>query len=409
MSTVPSTPPTQHLLRSDVRAGVQLAMRATTGVIDIVEDVHQAVLRTLGASAAGPGARAGGLTGLVYRSIRGVAGLVDRGVQGAVGVLEPLIPLATTATESSVRAAVVAALNGVLGDQLEAQGNPLASAMTLSLAGRPARLDTLPDTAKSGGKLLLLIHGLCMHERHWDSLPGERGHAAALAAEAGYLPLVLRYNSGRAIARNGAELAVLLEQLVQGWPVPVTELTVVAHSMGGLLIRSAVAQANPSCQWRQKLNKIVFLGTPHHGAPLERIGNAVDMLLGRTSWSAPLARLGQLRSAGITDLRHGHVIDAYATEAERFSVRHDQRQPVPLPDGVGCYTVAATLASRREGLAARLLGDGLVPLESGLGEHSDAQHMLDFPAEAKRVLHNTGHLQLLRAPQVTEQLLDWLR
>ncbi len=60
-----------------------------------------------------------------------------------------------------------------------------------------------------------------------------------------------------------------------------TELVIIGHSMGGLVARSAchyAAQARN--EWLRRLDKIIFIGTPHHGAPLERGGNWVDVLLG---------------------------------------------------------------------------------------------------------------------------------
>ena len=62
-------------------------------------------------------------------------------------------------------------------------------------------------------------------------------------------------------------------------------------------------------RWRATLRSLICLGTPHHGAPLERGGNLLERLLGVTRYSAPLARLARLRSAGVTDLRYGNVLD----------------------------------------------------------------------------------------------------
>ena len=114
-------------------------------------------------------------------------------------------------------------------------------------------------------------------------------------------------------------------------------------------------------KWPTLMKNIVFLGTPHHGAPLERAGNWIDVILGSTPYSRPFAKLGQLRSAGITDLRYGHVLDADWQGHDRFRRKPDSRESVPLPEGVACYCVAATTASKRSLVADRLVGDGLVP------------------------------------------------
>jgi hypothetical protein len=148
----------------------------------------------------------------------------------------------------------------------------------------------------------------------------------------------------------------------------------------------------------------VFLGTPHLGAPLERIGAFVHVALGVSRYSAPLARLGRLRSAGITDLRHGSLLEA---GGDRFSHRRPLPRPVPLPRGVRCFAVAGTTA-RRGGLPARLVGDGLVPLGSALGHHADPARNLGFPEARRFVAHGTGHLELLSSPEVYGRIRAWL-
>jgi hypothetical protein len=178
--------------------------------------------------------------------------------------------------------------------------------------------------------------------------------------------------------------------------------------MGGLVARSACHQANlKGQQWPRQLKNMVFLGTPHHGAPLERAGNWLDVLLGSTPYSRPFAKLGQLRSAGVTDLRHGLLLDEDWVGLDRFHRKPDTRAPVPLPTNVACFTVAATTAAKRSLLADRLLGDGLVPLHSALGQHEDPLRCLPFAPGHQYMAYRTGHLQLLNSPAVTQQLLTW--
>ena len=423
----PPKNPLRHLRASDARAIAQLATQATAGVTGIVEGVHQAVWRTLGAPGGKVPGQARGITGLVYQGVQGVTQLVGKGVDAALAKLLPLLQLVDASPpESPPREAVLAALNGVMGDRLVATGSPLATPMTLRLHGQA--LDWHAMTAQAAplpavtGKVLLLIHGLCMNDLQWKTLhhpPGAVGdgqvvdHGAALAAALGYTPVYVRYNTGLHTSLNGRELSSQLEQLVAHWPVPVEHITVVAHSMGGLVTRSAVhgatqlsSEAAP--RWPAHLKNIVFLGTPHHGAPLERAGNWVDILLGSTPWSAPFARLAQLRSAGITDLRYGHVTDADWQGHDRFRRKPDSRLPVPLPEGVACFTVAATTAASRSPLAERVVGDGLVPLPSALGQHADPQRRLVFAKGSQWIACRMNHLQLLSSPEVTQQLVRWL-
>ncbi|MBP6652539.1 MAG: alpha/beta hydrolase [Xylophilus sp.] len=414
------TPPTsknplQHLRASDLRAAAQLASQATVGVSRIVEGVHQSVWRTLGAPGGATPGQARGLTGLVYRAVEGSAQLLGKGAQGVLTRLEPLLATADAQKPGSPqREAVLAALNGVMGDRLAASGNPLATPMTLRWQGTALDWQAPPqDTAdmQVTGKVLLLIHGLCMNDLQWQVAPGTEqvDLGAALAASLGYTPVHLRYNTGQHISDNGLELARQLEQLAQHWPVPLQEITVLAHSMGGLVTRSAVHQAHQQGQlWPTHLKNIVFLGTPHHGAPLERAGNWVDVLLGSSRFSAPFARLAQLRSAGITDLRYGHLLAADWQGRDRFRREPDSRALLPLPEAVACYTVAATTASKRSLLADRLVGDGLVPLRSALGQHDDATRTLAFAKTAQWIAYRTHHMALLHSAAVGQQVKSWL-
>ena len=415
--TAASSSALRHFKPSDLGAVAQLATHATLGIVNMAEGVHQSVLRTMGGKRGALPGRTGGITGLVYRSVRGITGLVGTGLDKALAGLTPLLPQAAGGhtADSAQRTVALAVLNGVMGDHLAASGNPLA----LTMALRKDDGDWPPESAAALGEqapahVLLTIHGLCMTDTQWHVNGVD--HGAHLADKLGAVRLNLRYNTGLHVSDNGAQLAMLLEQLVASWPVPLTQLTIVTHSMGGLVARSAHAAGLAAGHtWPASLKELVCLGTPHHGSPLERAGAWVDTLLNATPFSAPFAQLGQLRSAGITDLRHGHVLprdwqaDAHPSKLQQAQHRHtDTRTPLPLPSGVACYTVAATLAAQRSLLAERLTGDGLVPLNSALGKHDDPKRRLAFPPDHQCVLYRTGHLELLSSPKVTAQLERWL-
>ncbi|MCY7305936.1 MAG: GPI inositol-deacylase [Rhodoferax sp.] len=403
----------RHLRAADLLATAQLATAATVGVTRVVEGVHQSVWRTLGAPGGTNAGQTRGLTGLVYRSIGGATRLVGHGLQLALARLQPLLESgAADAPGTPQREAVLAALNGVMGDHLADHNNAFATRIALyTFEGQALDLQRPLKLKRPRARLVLLIHGLCMNDLQWhtsyDGEPADHGQTLCAALDAS--ALYLRYNTGRHVSTNGRALADLLEQLYKSWPTPLQELIVVAHSMGGLLIRSAVHIARArALHWPNVLESIVFLGTPHHGAPLERAGNWIDLLLGSTPWSAPFTRLTQLRSAGITDLRYGFATDADWQGKERFRRAPDRRSVLPLPAGVACYAVAATTASKRSLLADRLLGDGLVPLHSALGQHAEPLHTLAFAKTAQWIGYRMNHMQLLGHPDVTRQILHWL-
>ncbi|MGF1757063.1 GPI inositol-deacylase [Photobacterium sagamiensis] len=425
--------PFKHIRTTDIRGIAQLATQATMGVTRVAEGVHQSVLSTLGVPGGKAQGQTRGITGLVYKSILNITQLLGKGGDAVLVKLQPqLESLDSDKPGTPQREAVLAALNGLVGDRLVASNNPFATPMTLRYQRKAlnwqsmlSRSDAVLSSSEvksskceaeslmpeATGKIVLIIHGLCMNDLQWCVQHEEQmvDHGEALASALGYTPVYLRYNTGLHTSQNGRELSAQLEQLITHWPTPIEELTVVAHSMGGLLTRSAVHYANQaSLHWPECLKNIVFLGTPHHGAPLERAGNWVDVILGSTPYTAPFSALSGLRSAGITDLRHGHVVDEDWHGHDRFHRKPDNRQIIPLPEGVACYTVAATTAAKRSTLADRLIGDGLVPLHSALGMHNDTQRNLEFEEASQWIFYSMNHMELLSRPEVTRQLVQWL-
>lgn len=367
---------------TDLRGYGRLVADAAAGITGLVETLHHTIARV-----ADPTGTSRSISRLVYAAVRGGARVAGRGIDAALCSLAPMIPEgAPTARQEAMRAAI----NGIYGDHLAATGNPLAVPMRMRRGGRPLTLTreklaaAIPD---AGSRVLVLVHGLCTNDLQWRR--NGHDHGTALARDLGYTPVYLHYNSGRHVAENGAELAGQLERLAAEWPVPLDELTIIGHSMGGLVARNAVRAARDErLAWPKRLRRLVFLGTPHHGALLEQLGSWIEAALHASRYSAPFARLGAARSAGITDLRHG--------------------SEVALPAGVDCFAVAATLGPRARRVRDQLVGDGLVPLDSALGRHSDGVKTLAFPPDRQWIARNTRHLDLMGRAQVYAQLRKWL-
>jgi pimeloyl-ACP methyl ester carboxylesterase len=384
---------------SDILGFSRLAMDATVKLSDVVEAMHLNIALApgiLGRPATGP---TRGITGLVYQSIRTVAGLVGCGIDAA---LAPLIPLFGERSSPPGREAVIAALNGVMGDYLAATRNPLAISMSLRRNGRPLALERRSLSRaipRPTGKLLVLAHGLCMNDLQMTRKGHD--HGAALARDFGYTALYLHYNSGLHISTNGRAFAQLIETLIDQWPAPLEEFAIVGHSMGGLVARSAYHYASMTgYDWPRHLRKVVFLGSPHHGTPLERGGNWLNVVLGFSPYTAALARLGQIRSAGITDLRYGNLLDDDWQGRDRFDASPDLRCLLPLPENVKCYAIAAT--------TGRFLGDGVVPVDSALGRHKDPRRTLSFAKSRQWVGYGMNHFDLLSEPAVYQRIKRWL-
>ena len=403
-----------HLHLSDIRGYSQLAVDATVGVTDLAEALHQTIVQTPGLLDKPVQERTGGITGFVYKVVRGVT----RGVGGGIElVLGRLVPLLDARESTAEREAILAALNGVLGNHLVQSNNPLRVEMQLRRDGRALTLT--PDAMAAAlpaanGRILLRVHGLCMGDRQW--LRKGHDHGAGLATDLGVTVIDVNYNTGLHVADNGRTLAGLLDTMLSAWPVAVEHLDILGYSMGGLVTRSACHYGHEAGHaWLRRLRKIVFLGTPHHGAPLERGGNWVNLILDSSPYTAAFSRLAKIRSAGITDLRYGHVLAqgvgtadtetdaAGAAPGDRFAHRPDTRPLVALPAGVTCHALAAVIG-KEPGERSHQIGDGLVPRDSALGRDPDPLRSLPIAEARQWTGYGMHHLDLLDSDAVYRQL-----
>jgi len=403
---------TQPLLQAaDLRGAARLTTDAVAGLASLVEAMHacMASLPRLPGFDEASEERERGVTGLVYKTVRGATHLVGGSAEALLGWLAPALASAGPhLPPRPEREAVLAALNGVLGDHLAATGNPLAIDMGFRHSGQPLPLDRYMLRSRLGSatpKLLILLHGLCMNDLEWQRKGHD--HGQALARELGYTPVYLHYNSGLSVSTNGRVLAQLMERLYDVWPVPIERLVMMGHNMGGLVARSAIHHGalmqRGNLRWPARVDDLVCLGSPHLGVPLERAGHGVDVLLGAAPYAAPLARLSRVRSAGINDLRLGNILSTPTGDDGSY-----QCEQVGLPSGARCFAIAACLGPAAGNVKAGLLGDGLVPVASALGQHAEPGRRLDFVPARQTVVFDTGHLDLLSSPKVFSQLAQWL-
>jgi pimeloyl-ACP methyl ester carboxylesterase len=307
-------------------------------------------------------------------------------------------------------------LNGMWGDYLHARGNGLAVDMAFYQHGRPLTLDChalRTAHARPTAKLCVLLHGLGCNELLWQFAPPTEEKKALYTAvdygrllhdDLGYTPFYVRYNTGLAVAENGRSLARLLDALYNCYSIPIGEIVLIGHSMGGLVVRSACHYATQHSEpWVQKVKHIHYLGTPHDGADLERLTHRTAKTL--QAIPNPIARLIgdglNLRSRGIKDLRHGTLLEPDVMDEGWDDLAHHHRRAVPWLPHAQHYLVGGTWHGDPEHVVSVLLGDGLVGAPATMGGAIPLQNIRLFPG--------IRHLQLARNWEVYQQIVTWLK
>ena len=395
--------------------------RGIAAVTTAIRDVHVAIAGRA-FHATGPVARPvqvlhDGISRAVYATVATTARTTAVAAGVAVAARAAVAPSYRPLSDRPGGSAVIGALNGAWGDQFARARSPLALSMSVRQDNRdvPMTPDGLQAAFPSAtGDVVLFVHGLCETDASWR-LGATRHHGDAssthgsrLQAAAGVTPVYLRYNTGLHISDNGQHLDRLLAELVAHWPVPVTRLTLVGHSMGGLTIRSATHRdcAGPR-RWTPLVTRIVYLGAPHLGAPLEVGAAAAARALRRLPETAPLARALATRSVGIKDLRFGDVLaDDWAAYDDLDGSRPEPQHCAPLLDSAEHYYIGATVTRKHDTVAARIIGDALVPFHSASGQGKLRQ--LGLQVEHGRHLAGLHHFDLLNHPRVYDVLRDWL-
>lgn len=375
------------------------------------------------------GAIAGGVFDAI-RSLNGVARLAV-GVGASVaeaafeaasdaGELDLATPLESTAAGSASWCVdyLQATLNGLYGDYLSRRNGRLDLGMTFRHQGR--LLPITPEAfsaalAKPSHRVCIFVHALSTTEWLW-SLASQRHYGepgvtfgTRLAADLGFTPLYLRYNTGRHISENGRSLAELLSEMLAAYPVPIEEIALVGHSMGGLVARSAAHYGREHDEpWVERLRHIACIGSPHLGAPLEKAVNLLSGVLRAidAAGARVLAELLDGRSAGIKDLRHGYILDEEWAGKDPDQVFADARRDVPLLDGVGYYFAAATITRDPAHPVGQLLGDLLVRLPSASGAAREPARRIPFRSGA--VFSGMDHIHLANHPAIYEALREQL-
>jgi pimeloyl-ACP methyl ester carboxylesterase len=256
-------------------------------------------------------------------------------------------------------------------------------------------------------RLAVFVHGLGETEDAWRLRASRHvPYGDRLRSELGYTPLFIRYNSGLHISRNGRALDVLMSEVVAGWPVPVAEIALVGHSMGGLISRGACHYA-VSEGWRERVRHVFMLGCPHKGAPLELAANAACHGLSRLPETRPFATPIKVRSAGVKDLGYGYVVDADWEGHDPDAFRSNTGTLVPFLESANHYFVSASISRDPDHPLGRLVGDLLVLRASAWSQERRGER-LQFAIENYSHLGSATHFDLLNHPAVYAQIRRWL-
>ena len=385
-----------------------LAQLVTMGVVevtDIAEAIHrEIVLRPLGRfNDRNQSKWQRGLVGRIYGTVRHASRLIGDNVASGVRLYDSILNKKNIQPLPEKLKRLVNVLNGVMGHHLVTHHNPLAIPMVFY-----DRYGYLQQ-GEVAGRIVILCHGLCMSHLSWHPFENDGLGERIIQSQPTLTVLYLDYNTGRHISSNGRNLSKVIQNLADNNP-NITQIDLIGHSMGGLVARSALFYGKQQgFNWVKRVGNLITLGSPHHGASLERIGNFVQDRIAKLPFAGSLAKLGDLRSAGIIDLRHGSIRDEDWQYLEGRSILpHEFRHPAELPLHVHTYLVAGTLAEAHyDFMAASLLGDGLVTIDSALGEHTD-EHVLFVPEGHKAIFYGVSHYDLLYNDRVHKQVIAWL-
>jgi len=389
-------------LKALTTLGFDELTRATGGIGAIHQAIAGRVFRVVGPGAVLVEPIHAGITRAVLRSLATGTRAVGLAAGTAAGRRRGQ---AISRTRSG--SALIAAVAGLTGDALEAEGSPLAQPMAVRVGGEPVPPDAVALAAafpEATSRVVVFLHGLMETEFSWGAA---ETYGSRLARELGYTPVYVRYNSGLHISQNGRCLSELIDELVAAWPVEVERIALVGHSMGGLVARSAChCGIEDGASWVALVRHSVSLGTPHMGAPLEQAVHVLSAGLAALPETRPFANFLRRRSGGIRDLRQGSLVDEDWTDRDPDALRAAACAEVPLLDRATHCFVSATITRSHRHPLGRMLGDTLVLRPSARGRSRTRR--IPFEDEYGMHLGGAHHFALLNHPAVYEQLRAWL-
>ena len=223
---------------------------------------------------------------------------------------------------------------------------PRLSLVTYDAAGSPSyEHDPVVVRAALAGTrtALLLVHGIIGETLGMARAVGPAGRDLRRGKD---VVLALDYeNLDTSIERSGSDLAAALARVgaVPGGDGP--RLTIVAHSMGGLVCRCFVERHGGAAV----TDRLIMCGTPHQGSPWPRVEDGLIAMLGLTlnlplvadgpgaatgSALTFLGRAAERSDTALDEMRPGSdLLQALATAPDPGVPYTALRGTQPLPDG----------------------------------------------------------------------------
>ena len=258
-------------------------------------------------------------------------------------------------------------------------------------------------------KICILIHGLTNNETIW-SFSNQSDYGTFLQEDLEYTPFYLRYNTGLHISDNGKAFAITMEQLHENYPIEIEQITIIAHSMGGLITHSACFYSQSfQLIWIRKLKNIFLLATPHFGSFLEKFANVTTNILEKVpNWPTRMVgKILNLRSAGIKDLRFGYLIEDEWNSQDPDKLLKNNKKPISKLEGVNYYVISGRLTKEEKHWVSYLFGDILISKRSATARSKNKKEF-NFPVENHFEFAKTFHFELNTRIEVYEKMKEWI-
>jgi pimeloyl-ACP methyl ester carboxylesterase len=199
---------------------------------------------------------------------------------------------------------------------------------------------TKPVDGTESREVVVFIHGICSSHETFEEL------ASNLRRKGLGTNVIFAYhdyNFRKSIAESGMELAMALEAAFGESDL----VTIVGHSMGGLVSRLALLQRGTSLPF---VRRLIMLGTPNHGtlhtAKLGILANLTREATGRV-WALVTRRTGIKELTEIHKLLEAHLSDD--TQTATFAVEY-----ITIP--ATCFNENAGLLAHLKSKAGRKMG-----------------------------------------------------